>query len=130
MSVAALKVLQIHNRYRERGGEDTVVAREASLLRAAGHTVIEYHVANPTEASADCINPAGGTVESPGGRSVCGRSSRRSDPDVVHVHNTWWALTPSIVGVLDRLNVPTVATLHNYRLVVCQRPAVSRRCTV
>ncbi len=34
-----MRVLQVHNRYRRPGGEDSVVAAEAELLRAAGHEV-------------------------------------------------------------------------------------------
>ncbi len=38
-------------------------------------------------------------------------------PDVAHVHNTWWALSPSVVHTLSELGVPVVVTLHNYRLL-------------
>ena len=34
-----MRVLQLHTRYREAGGEDDVVAAEAALLRSAGHEV-------------------------------------------------------------------------------------------
>lgn len=114
--MAPLNVLQIHNQYRESGGEDTVVAREAELLREAGHTVVEYQVPNPIrawEATTTLLaapwNP----------RSMARLHDVLSEvrPDVAHVHNTWWALTPSILGGLDRLGIPTVATMHNYRLM-------------
>ena len=35
-------VLVIHNRYRQPGGEDTVVRAEVALLRQHGHRVTEY----------------------------------------------------------------------------------------
>ena len=35
-------VLVIHNRYRQAGGEDTVVRAEVALLRQRGHRVTEY----------------------------------------------------------------------------------------
>jgi glycosyltransferase involved in cell wall biosynthesis len=38
-------------------------------------------------------------------------------PEIAHVHNTWFALTPSIFSALHRSRVPVVMTLHNYRLV-------------
>ena len=37
-----MKIVLIHSSYMQRGGEDSVVAAEAQLLRTAGHTVIEY----------------------------------------------------------------------------------------
>jgi glycosyltransferase involved in cell wall biosynthesis len=36
-------------------------------------------------------------------------------PDVAHIHNTWWVLSPSVVAALG--SIPTVVTLHNYRLL-------------
>ena len=44
-------------------------------------------------------------------------AARRARPDVAHVHNTWFALTPSVVAALDGIVVPVVVTLHNYRLL-------------
>lgn len=38
-----------------------------------------------------------------------------SDPDVVHVHNTWFALGPAAVVAATRRK-PTVLTNHNYRM--------------
>src|SRR5438552_324397 len=38
---AAMKVLLLHNRYRQPGGEDAVARSEAALLRANGVTVRE-----------------------------------------------------------------------------------------
>ena len=35
-------VLVIHNRYRQAGGEDTMVRAEVALLRQRGHRVLEY----------------------------------------------------------------------------------------
>ncbi|MGH3579342.1 MAG: glycosyltransferase, partial [Mycobacterium sp.] len=41
---------------------------------------------------------------------------RSSRPDVAHVHNTWYSLTPSVVAALAREGIPVVATMHNFRL--------------
>ena len=114
--MSALKILQIHNHYREGGGEDTVVGKEAAVLRSAGHTVIEYHVDNPTE----LFGAATSLLVSPWNPAAARRIRAivaENLPDVAHVHNTWWALTPSILRALDGLCVPVVVTLHNYRLL-------------
>jgi len=114
--VVPLRVLQVHNSYREAGGEDTVVAKEAALLRQAGHVVLEYQVANP-EAMLPAVTSLLAAPWNP-------RSARRmrdfvleNRPDVAHVHNTWWALSPSVVSTLTGLGLPVVVTLHNYRLL-------------
>lgn len=110
-----MRILQIHNQYRRLGGEDSVVASEAQLLRRHGHEVLEHFASNPGGASAAARlalapwNPASS-------RSI--RNAVRDDPpDVAHVHNTWFALSPSVFGALQRSKIPVVMTLHNYRLV-------------
>ena len=41
-----MRLLQVHNRYRQAGGEDTVVEAEGDLLRRGGHTVELYESVN------------------------------------------------------------------------------------
>ena len=41
----------------------------------------------------------------------------RFRPDVVHVHNTWFAASPAVMSAAREAGVGTVATLHNYRSV-------------
>jgi hypothetical protein len=40
------KILVLHNRYQQQGGEDEVFAQEVRLLRRMGHTVVEYEDTN------------------------------------------------------------------------------------
>ena len=41
-------------------------------------------------------------------------------PDVVHVHNTFPAISPAVHWAAARAGVPVVQTLHNYRLLCVQ----------
>ncbi|MGH8904975.1 MAG: glycosyltransferase family 4 protein [Egibacteraceae bacterium] len=111
-----MRVLQIHTRYRQAGGEDLVVEAEAALLRAAGHDVIEWHAENPAQPLAAAADLARSAWNTSAARGV-GEVARRRRPDVAHVHNTWFALSPSVLAALRRACVPVVMTLHNYRLV-------------
>jgi len=110
-----MKIFQLHNRYREAGGEDSVVRDETRLLRAAGHEVVEHHVSNPSGAFA----AAGALVLSPS-NPMSARTVKRAvashRPDVAHIHNTWYSLSPSVVQALKQSGLPVVMTLHNYRL--------------
>ncbi len=111
-----MRILQIHNHYREPGGEDTVAATEAELLRTAGHTVIEHRERNPDSN----LRAAGDFVRAPWNPSAAGRIGdlvRQHQPDVTHVHNTWYHLSPAVFGAIRRAGSPVVLTLHNYRLV-------------
>ena len=51
--------------------------------------------------------------------------ARRVRPDVAHVHNTWFALTPAVAAALDGAGVPVVMTLHNYR-ILCANASLYR----
>lgn len=111
-----LTILQIHNRYREGGGEDTVVWRERALLEAAGHEVVGFQTENPP----GMVAAAGTLLVSPWNPVSAGHVGdmiANQRPDVAHVHNTWWRLTPSILKPLAHAGVPVVMTLHNYRLL-------------
>ncbi len=111
-----VKILQIHNSYRQRGGEDTVVQTEADLLRAAGHELIQYRTTNPPG-----IIGAGGALAisawNPWTAREVGRVAQRAKPQVAHVHNTWYRLSPAVLGALRARGIPIVVTIHNYRLV-------------
>lgn len=111
-----LRVLQIHTRYREPGGEDTVAATEAALLRRAGHDVVQHAPRNPHGALAAGAALALSAWNPFAAREVAALVDRQR-PDVAHVHNTWFASTVSVVAALAARGVPVVVTLHNYRLV-------------
>jgi len=41
----------------------------------------------------------------------------REKPDVVHIHNTFFMISPSIYGACKARGIPVVQTLHNFRLI-------------
>jgi glycosyltransferase involved in cell wall biosynthesis len=111
-----MRILQVHTRYREPGGEDAAVEADAALLRAAGHEVVQHQVENPRGA----VATAAALTRSPwnaGAAKLVRRLAKQLRPDVVHVHNTWYALSPAVVRALRHGGVPVVMTLHNYRLL-------------
>lgn len=111
-----MRVLQIHNRYRQSGGENTVVAVEAELLRSAGHEVVQLLVDNPVRLSATVATLA----VAPWNPAAARRARAvvdRVQPDVVHVHNTWFTLSPAVVDAVADVGPPVVMTVHNYRLL-------------
>jgi glycosyltransferase involved in cell wall biosynthesis len=111
-----VRILQVHTRYREPGGEDAVVEAEAALLREAGHEVVQHQVTNPqgTLATAAALSRSPWNA---GAATLVRRLAEELRADVAHVHNTWYALSPAVVRALRRAGVPVVMTLHNYRLV-------------
>jgi glycosyltransferase involved in cell wall biosynthesis len=123
------RVLQVHTRYRQAGGEDEVVASEKRLLEEAGLSVAQVLFDNP--------KPGGGRFSpaplTQGIAAVWSRGAARrvrdaikaNRPQIVHVHNTFIAASPSVYGAAASCGVPVVQTLHNYRLV-CPAATVYR----
>ncbi len=109
-----MRILQIHNTYRQRGGEDAIAEAEASLLAEAGHQVERLIVPNPVGAVAATARLAVSAWNPAAARRV-GAAVAAFRPDVAHVHNTWYSLTTSALRTLRSAGVPTVMTLHNYR---------------
>jgi glycosyltransferase involved in cell wall biosynthesis len=110
-----MHILQVHNSYRQRGGEDTVVEADARLLRSAGHAVTQYIVPNPVKSIETGIR-LGLSLWNPAAGRRFRRQLELAKPDVVHLHNTWFSITASAAYEAKRARVPVVMTLHNYRL--------------
>lgn len=115
--MAALRIMLVHNRYQQYGGEDTVVEAEAQLLRDAGHQVDQFLVDNDNiQGLRAKLTAAALTTYNPRSRAALRDRLRARRPDIVHVHNLFPQLTPSIFDACLDAGVPSVMTLHNYRL--------------
>lgn len=110
------RVLQVHTTYREPGGEDAVVESERVALTTSGADVIPYVVANPAR-TLDATAAVALSAWNPLAARRFGAVVDDVRPDVVHVHNTWFALSPSVLAQARRRRVPVVMTVHNYRMV-------------
>ncbi|MDX3188425.1 glycosyltransferase [Streptomyces sp. MN03-5084-2B] len=117
-----MKVLVVHNRYRSEqpSGENNVVDAEVTLLAEGGHQVSLFERRSddiaamplPRKAAVPLMVPWNPAV-----RKELAARLRASRPDVVHIHNTFPLLSPSVVAACADAGVPAVATLHNYTMV-------------
>jgi glycosyltransferase involved in cell wall biosynthesis len=115
-----MKILIAHNRYHLPGGEDVVFEQERALLQKHGHEVFSYERNNQELQQAGLLAQIIGTAESVWSRATYTEFSQllnRIAPDVVHVHNTFLRISPSIFEACKDAGVPVVHTLHNYRLL-------------
>jgi glycosyltransferase involved in cell wall biosynthesis len=117
-----MRVVVVHNRYRsaQPSGENLVVDQEAMLLRRAGHEVIPYERESDEieryPALRKALLPAR-VLWSPEDRQQLSALLAAERPDVVHVHNTFPLMSPSVLAACRDHGVPVVATLHNFRLL-------------
>lgn len=113
-----LNIISVHNHYLMAGGEDQVFESEARLLRECGHQVtqVEEENAYPDSVSKK-IGMAVDCVWSRRWNREFRALLQKSRPDVVHIHNFFPRISPSIYYACRREGVPVVQTLHNYRLI-------------
>lgn len=84
-------------------------------MRDAGHDVEVYEVENPH--GARTFNAlAHAPWDRRGARDVVAATDA-FDADVVHLHNTWFALSPAVIAEFAARGRALVMTLHNYRLM-------------
>lgn len=115
-----MKILQIHNKYKLLGGEDTVLKLEKDLLIENGHQVNTFQITNEkieTPSFLSKIKLGLNTIWSRQSYKRIIRELKVQKPDIIHIHNTFPLLSPSIYWAIKKQNIPVVLTLHNYRLV-------------
>lgn len=110
------RVLVVHNAYQQRGGEDSVVEAEVALLKAHGHEVVEYRRDNAEIAGMTKSRLLAETLWSTHTTQELDKVIREFSPDVIHVHNTFPLVSPSLYWAAANHRIPVVQTLHNFRL--------------
>lgn len=113
-----MKILVIHNSYQLRGGEDAVAQNEIELLRVHGNVVKTWFVSNNSiNGWIGKIIAAVGTIFSLPSFVKALIVIRDARPDVVHVHNFFPLISPSVFYACHWAGVPVVFTLHNFRIL-------------
>jgi glycosyltransferase involved in cell wall biosynthesis len=111
-----MKILLVHNYYQQRGGEDSVVANERALLEQSGHDVDLFSAHNKEISGlAAKWNSFKNVTYNEGIRQIFVERLERARPDVVHVHNTFPLISPSVYDACAEAGLPVVQTLHNFR---------------
>ena len=119
------KIILVHNYYQQFGGEDAVVETERTLLRSRGNVVVSYCKTNDDIGASGNRLLAIGSLLKASITTLWNHQTYREfrkllqneKPDVVHCHNTFPLISPSIYWACAKERVPVVQTLHNYRLL-------------
>jgi glycosyltransferase involved in cell wall biosynthesis len=112
-----MKVLMIHNRYQQPGGEDEVFLAEASLLESYAHRVVRYSTHNDRVAEMNRLALAGNTLWNSSTYQELRALIRQERPRVAHFHNIFPLISPAGYYAAKAEGVPVIQTLHNYRLL-------------
>lgn len=111
------RIVIVHNAYQHRGGEDAVVESEIALLRTHGHVVETYTRHNNEMGGMSSLVLARQTLWSNQTIRDIDALIHRYRPDVIHAHNTFPLVSPSLYWAADGAGIPLVQTLHNFRLM-------------
>ncbi len=140
-----MKLLLANKFFFRNGGSETVMFQERDFLLQSGHEVVDfsmrddrnfqsnyekYFVGNRSYAGGRVgklakVANAISFIHSPEAVKNIGRLIDDTKPDLVHCHNIYHQLTPSIIGAAKKRGVPVVLTLHDYK-PVC--PTYNRLC--
>ena len=102
-----------------------MVRAEYEALSAAGHEVHQHIEHNPSGAVRAALALGASTWNVAAAQRVRAQIATVR-PDVAHVHNTWFASSPSIFSMLRKQRIPVVMTVHNYR-VACVNSLLLRQ---
>ena len=116
------RVLVVHNHYRAASpsGENTVVRNQLELLRSAGLDVETYFRSSDEIDDFDTRARIGlplRPIHSSEDDAAFRRVLEAFRPDVVHLHNLYPLISPSIIRIAHAADIPMVQTVHNYRHV-------------
>lgn len=114
-----MKVCLVHNEYGIFTGEEAVVENISRLLAEKGQDVIRF-----ARSSTEILKMRYGKIRAffSGIYSFSSKKAMRrlideQKPDIVHVHNVFPLISPSVLGECRKAGVPIVMTVHNFRLV-------------
>ncbi len=121
--------------YYRRGGAEAVMLDQNDLLEAQGWKIVpfameyeknfdteydDYFVEEIDFASdykpVEKVRKALKSVYSLEARSAIGKLIDDVEPDIVHAHNVYHHLTPSIFGAVQKKGVPMVMTVHDLKI--------------
>jgi glycosyltransferase involved in cell wall biosynthesis len=114
-----VRLLVLHSRYRSgaSSGENQVVETEAEALAGAGHDVRVWSPEPRVNGALSSALAGGRAVHSPAAVRHVRALVRRHRSEVVHCHNLFPLLSPSVLRAAADEGAAVVVTLHNYRLL-------------
>lgn len=131
-----MKILLVNKFLYPKGGADISFFETAKLLENQGHKVIFFSMRHPNNLSSPYseyfvskvdFNESGSTLAKikAMGRIFYSFEAKRKierliedeQPDIVHLNNIYHQISPSILDIFAKYKMPTVMTLHDYKLI-------------
>lgn len=122
-----MRVIQLINLHRYRGGADRVAEKTARLLAERGHqsSMLTRDSRDLGRGPAGKFRAFANGLYSAEGRRLVKKALRDHNPDIVHVHDVYPLFSPWVLRDLRKAGVAVVMTCHDYRLTC---PAATHLC--
>ncbi|MEI7375886.1 glycosyltransferase family 4 protein [Dickeya chrysanthemi] len=131
-----MKVLLVNKFFYIKGGAETVYFQESERLKAAGVEVVDFSMQHENNFPSDYAAYFVDNVDYHQHSGVAGAIKtavnfihnsqackkllallRKEKPDIVHFHNIYHQLTPSLIHVAKKFGCKTVLTAHDYKII-------------
>ena len=107
------KILVIHNKYRNIGGEDISIENEINLLKKRFNVKYIFFENNfdnlLSQINSFILNKNHKSMK------IVSDNIKSFNPDIIYVHNTWFKASNGIFKVIENENIKTIVKLHNFR---------------
>lgn len=141
-----MRILLINKFFFLKGGAETLFFKMAKLLRENGHEVLFFSMEHPQNykspyskyfvSHVDFEKPKNivrkifiveRVLYALEARIKIAKLIKLEKPDIAHLHNVYHHISPSILHVIKRYNIPVVLTLHDYKMVCPVYTLLDRR---
>ena len=107
------KLLIIHNKYQNIGGEDIAVLNEINFLKKhykVETIIFENNISNKFQQIFSFISNSNKLSN-----NIITSKINEFKPEIIYLHNTWFKVSLGIFGILEKLNIPIFLKVHNFR---------------
>jgi len=132
-----MKIILVNKYHHPCGGPETGILMRIKGLESVGHTIIPFSMQHPDNLKTDYDKYFVSNVDYNNHsrlpwdlakttfRIIYNFEAKKkmedlikvTKPDLAHLHNIYHQLSPSILPVLKKINVPVVMTLHDFKLL-------------
>jgi glycosyltransferase involved in cell wall biosynthesis len=130
-----MKILLVNKFFFLKGGAEVSFFNTAELLEKMGHEVIFFSMKHPRNLPSEYekyfisnidyesngfksrLNAALRLLYSFEAKKKIEKLIKEQKPDIAHLHNIHHQISPSILTSLKKFKIPTVFTLHDYKMV-------------
>jgi glycosyltransferase involved in cell wall biosynthesis len=112
-----VKIVNVHNRHVGAGGMEVLFESITKLLRARGHEVVVVERDNKAIVGMTGKFAAfASMIYSKQAKRELAELLEKEKPDVVHFHNLYPQLSPSVIDACAEAKVPAVMSIQDYKL--------------